>query len=287
MEKADPYRPQDLGFSIAFGADDIADPSIAYYTAKAITYTTEVDSTLKSSRTKVSRTLGIDQCGTKYFNYSSADTVKYGISDYMCLTENDYELQGDYYSDNYEYLEIKMWKCQNNSKNTASTNNASIVCKSQATIDNWVNSQTLSFAFINSVFLIDQYFPTIKSYVDDSLFFELNADLTKKADFYVQQSEADTTDQVLAFGDPLTTLFANVENIRNYEGIYKPTSGYVAAVYIRYDKGYDIYTRTVYGILDWLSDMGGLAGSLMAIFGLFVTYFANRLFVSKIVQRVY
>ena len=82
-------------------------------------------------------------------------------------------------------------------------------------------------------------------------------------------------------------MFANIAKVKNYEGIFKPSNAYVSAVYIRYDSAYDIYTRTVYGVLDWLSDMGGLTESLMAIFGMFVTYFANRLFVSKIVGKVY
>ena len=85
----------------------------------------------------------------------------------------------------------------------------------------------------------------------------------------------------------MKTYFANVENVRNYEGIYKQSSGYVAAVYIRYDKSYDVYNRSVYSFLDWLSNIGGLTGSLLAIFGFVVSYFANRLFVSRIVQSVY
>ena len=187
------------------------EPNIGFYTAKQVTL---------AGKQKTSIDLEIDLCGTSNFNFDAEDTVKYGISDYYCLTDHNYELIGDYYSDKYVFLEIKLNKCQNNSANTASLHNPSIVCKPETVIDNWINNQVLSFAFVNSLFLNDKYYPLIKRFIDDSLFFELNSVTTKKADFYVMQSEAETVDQILAFGDPLVTNFANIENVRSYEGNY-------------------------------------------------------------------
>lgn len=148
-----------------------------------------------------------------------------------------------------------------------------------------MTGRTLSFPFVNSMFLVENYFPLIQRFIDDSLFFELNADETKKANFYIQNSEADTSDSILSFGAPLTTNFANIANIKSYDGSYN--LNYLSAVYIRYDSQFDTYTRTVYGVLDWLSAIGGLAGSLMAGIGAIVSYFANRMFISKIVSKVY
>ena len=90
MDTTEPYRPQDLGFSIAFGTNDILDPSIAYFTANAVTLST--DSSGKGNQTKTLRRLSIDTCGLDNFNLPSQDITKFGIEDYMCVTDNDYQL---------------------------------------------------------------------------------------------------------------------------------------------------------------------------------------------------
>ena len=46
----------------------------------------------KTICTKKSTSLTFELCGTTNFNYSDSDTVKYGISDYYCLTDNTYDL---------------------------------------------------------------------------------------------------------------------------------------------------------------------------------------------------
>ena len=128
MDTTDPFRPQDLGFSIAFGTNDLMDPSIAYFTANAVTLSNQIDSSGKSFQSKTLRRLSIDTCGLENFNLPSSDITKYGIEDYMCVTDNDYQLQGLFYSDTYQYLEIKMWKCQNDSDGNSSTYDPNIVC---------------------------------------------------------------------------------------------------------------------------------------------------------------
>jgi hypothetical protein len=43
----------------------------------------------------------------------------------------------------------------------------------------------------------------------------------------------------------------------------------------------------VYGILDWLGDVGGLQGSLLGIGAVFVSFFADKMFMSKIISKIY
>ena len=91
-------------------------------------------------------------------------------------------MQGNYYSDVYNYLEIKLWKCQNSS--------SSAKCQNQTAIDNYINNQTLSFAFVNSLFDSTNFGNPVEFFIDDSLFFNLDASKSKYANFYVQLSEA-------------------------------------------------------------------------------------------------
>lgn len=78
------------------------------------------------------------------------------------------------------YLELKLWKCQN------LTAPKGVVCKNQTFIDNYFNGETFSFAFVNSMFALDDYVSPIKYFIDDSLFFELDSRFAKKANFVIQ-----------------------------------------------------------------------------------------------------
>jgi hypothetical protein len=78
-----------------------------------------------------------------------------------------------------------------------------------------------------------------------------------------------------------------VNSIRYYDAAYSDSDGYIAAVYLRFDNRYDLYTRQVYSILDLLGDLGGLQGSLLGIGLLIVSFFTNRLFVSDMLQKIY
>ncbi len=47
------------------------------------------------------------------------------------------------------------------------------------------------------MFALDDYEQPIKKFVDDQLFFELDSKLIKKANFFVQMSEASLEDDIL------------------------------------------------------------------------------------------
>jgi len=59
------------------------------------------------------------------------------------------------------------------------------------------------------------------------------------------------------------------------------------AVYIRSDRMYDSYTRQVNDLLTVLGTIGGLLETLKGIGYVFVGVFAQKLFMSKIVRKIY
>ena len=91
-------------------------------------------------------------------------------------------MQGDFYTNTYEYLELKLWKCIDPANATVKK------CADQATIDSFFDQSTFSMAFINNYFdltEIDQS-KIIKPFIDDSLFFELESQRIKMSNFYIQ-----------------------------------------------------------------------------------------------------
>lgn len=124
----------------------------------------------------------------------------------------------------------------------------------------------------------------IKTFVDDSIFFELESDRAKKVNFFTMKSEAELEDDYLQLGQQENLEFFNVQNMREYEDKF---GGSYINFYIRYDSQYNIYERKIYSIMDLLGDIGGLAESLYILGMLFVGFISHRLFISSILRRVY
>lgn len=59
-----------------------------------------------------------------------------------------------------KYLEIKLMKCQNST-------NSRVVCKSASTIDSYFHDEVFSFAFVNSMFDVEDFNKPIRKYIDD------------------------------------------------------------------------------------------------------------------------
>lgn len=55
-------------------------------------------------------------------------------------------------------------------------------------------------AFVNSYFDFNDFVTPIKNYIDDSLFFDLEPDRVKQANFYVMQSQVQLQDAYLQYG---------------------------------------------------------------------------------------
>ena len=74
----------------------------------------------------------------------------YGIPTLSCFKNlSDFSLRGDYYSESFSYLQIKLIKCTN----TTSYN----LCKTDDEIDAYFSHNTVSLAIINSYFDYTDY----------------------------------------------------------------------------------------------------------------------------------
>lgn len=101
-------------------------------------------------RQKTKKRLNFDKCGDKkYFNYDKTSDVKlYGLHNFYCLIDDDYSFMGHFYNTKMSYLEMKMYKCSNDSEELP----PDVVCKDKDTIDKYFENEVFSFAFVNSLF---------------------------------------------------------------------------------------------------------------------------------------
>jgi len=76
-------------------------------TAKYIKQTVE-----KGIRDKNRTDIKFSKCGETEFNFvDQSEVVRYGINNFTCLKNFDYEIFGNFYKDRMDYLELKLWKC--------------------------------------------------------------------------------------------------------------------------------------------------------------------------------
>ncbi|CDW82837.1 UNKNOWN [Stylonychia lemnae] len=279
------YKPQELGFDFAFGVSSELDPSIGYFTVKQIGYyeTDQFELNGKKVMNKTERNLRLDKCQDKHFNFTDQKEVALkGISKYLCAIDDDYQLQGFFYQQNFEFVEIKLWKCQNSSKQA-------VICQDSKKIDEYFEKETFNFAFINTYFDFQEYDSgkIIKKYIDDSFLFELEAQKIKKLNFYIQLQEAETQDSYIQFGQYESYKFHQISNERTYDDGYSDSEGYIAVVYMRFDMKYDLYNRKIYSLLEYLGDMGGLYRSMISIGFVIVGQIIKRMFFSDIMHKIY
>ncbi|CDW78915.1 UNKNOWN [Stylonychia lemnae] len=237
------------------------------------------DIVLNKSQPQVSKTSLIQ-------NYKSGGIFRkeisdLGISEYFCLVDNNYQIQGGYYDDIYEYIELKIFKCSNNTESDK--------CYPREEIDNYFEAETLNFAYINTY--ID-YKDTndnskVKLFIDDSFFVELEASKNKKANFYIQKQQAKIQDDYFQFGQERIEQFFSVSNIERYDDNYSPSLGYISAVYFRYDNRYDIYQIKYYSLLELIGDLGGLYNGLRGVGFMIVAFYTSRMLQSNIIRKIY
>ena len=106
-------------------------------------------------RKKEKTSLSFEVCGqNNNFNYKDKEAIKlYGLDQYYCLTDTNYTIQGNFYYQAMDYVEVKLYKCKNGSSHAP----PGVICKPESVIDAYFEDETFSMPFVNSVFIQDNY----------------------------------------------------------------------------------------------------------------------------------
>ena len=146
----------------------------------------------------------------------------------MCVQDKaQYNLEGDFYSSDFRYLEVRVYKCNGKT--------SKVPCKKKAEIDAYFEAKYFSFAFVNSYIDFLNFEQPIQNFIDDSLFFQVESDKEKKANLYVMKAEMEMQDSIFQLGQQDKKDFPSISNIRNYDDKVSGDDGPIVSVYIRYD----------------------------------------------------
>jgi hypothetical protein len=94
-------------------------------------------------------------------------------------------------------------------------------------------------------------------------------------------------------GSSWVGYFSMVEKTRSFDDAFKKLdpndddTGIYSTITMRYDTKYYQYSRTVYTVLQFLGDVGGLQSSLIMVSAVLVSFFTHRLFLASIMKQMY
>ena len=131
---------------------------------------------------------------------------------------------------------------------------------------------------INSYFDFDDYDSPVKSYIDDSVYTRTTAGYYKHTVIYLQKRSAERNDNYFTFWDDSTTNeFLGVNKILNDFETDSTNSKLVEFIFI-VDPEEQIYSRSVYNVLTWSGDIGGVFGILEIVGAVLVEFLSGYLF---------
>ncbi len=174
------FYPFNNGFDFSFGLGEPLPEKYGKYQARLVDYyyTQEEDANGKFIRKRTKTPIELIECGNENFNYRDQEEVtKYGINKFMCFKDHNYSLQGDFYSRYFKYIELRLYKCINSTSFNS--------CASNEEISDYFKIRKFSVAFVNSYFDFNDFENPIKTFIDDSLFWDIDTRVIKLANLYV------------------------------------------------------------------------------------------------------
>ena len=169
-----------FGIDIDFnGANLLNDKSYFTYSINQVSQVYEESkSGFETKRMKAN--IQTANCNTaSFYNMKQEIFETLSISDYLCPTSNNYTIAGNYYASKYDYIEIKVYRC-----NPATSK---IVWK--ANISDVIRQTQLTLMVSNNFVDFDNYTEAIQNYLDDSYFWYLAPGLRKKLTFLSRRTQ--------------------------------------------------------------------------------------------------
>ncbi|CAI2383865.1 unnamed protein product [Moneuplotes crassus] len=268
-----------FGFSIDDdnGGDLIQQPSYVSYSFKQVSQTYTKSSSGDSERERIKTTIENQFCGNNSFTDIPIESItRLGIDKFHCPKYKNYTVAGNYYSERFDYIEIKFYKC-----NPAYS---SVPCASD--IDDVLTHSKLTFSFQNTFFDLTNFTDPAQNYLDGQFYWDIMPGFRKKNDIYIRKNEATLHDQLVQLFNTEERNFYQIQDSRDQIEL-EGDDGQFASIYIRFDPYRDQYDRRVFSFGDLMGQVGGIYEVLLLTGMLVVGIFSERLLISSILNKIY
>ena len=222
------------------------------------------------------RDLEPELCSNELFDDNSV-WFKYENTAILCPKHNDYTLQGAYSSNELKFLNISVVKC---SPLLGHEN-----CATSQEIDIKLSTGRIVVVLQNSYVDFEDYENVIKTYVDDRFSYRVSPGFLKEAQIYVRNNHVSLSDNIVQIGEGEQRQFYSVES--SSDDFVPLNSLIYFSAYIRMESREDTYERVVFSFFDLTGLVGGVFEILEVTGGIFVSFFAHKLFMFSMLSDLY
>ena len=295
---------QDFGFSVAFGLttydqnDEVYDDSYGRVVAKQKIWGEKDEN--GEIKPLYFRDLEIGPCDRSLFLFGDEDDDEskaiffQASSDYLsdvkrilpklqCVNDNKIEVRGDYNSDHGSQFVVQFETCDEEANEPG-------FCKSREVIEQWMRRKFLVTYYNQMTFQKNEVekethnkYEKYGKLVWNVITPQMRLDYYK----YIDLTELKLQDEPWSLGfDTVETI--DIFSIR--QGEVRPYDYFDSvqlSITFELDRDLRVVKRNVYIFMDWLGDIGGLAGSLYALFGALVIIFQYKIVYSFIGQNTF
>ena len=182
------------------------------------------------------------------------------------MKSDDYAMNGNWYSDDYNYLIIKIKPC-----NSATNPN----CKSQAEIEAFISDKYLEIIMVDKFFKADDFEDPIGSTITDKYYYRMLPGYTKQTQIYIKENRLELMDSFFQYESydkhKYYSISGGTEDVQTFKD-----NSYIVT-YFMLDSEVTTYRRTVFSFLDMFAQIGGVYQVVRSIMFLFIGFYAERM----------
>ncbi|CAI2383311.1 unnamed protein product [Moneuplotes crassus] len=220
--------------------------------------------------------LELVKCKDHFPYYNQTQLKRFRINNFVCIKTKDYSLVGNLITDVSKTLKIKIGKCSTSERTD---------CDTSSYPDNYIFSQYLEVAMINSYFDVKSFNDPIKTYLTQEYYYTYQANSMLETNFYLKENNVKALDDYTLIDGTKKEKFYTVS--REKTDRYTYTSDNYAEIEFHLDPETEVYTRNVFTFMDMLANIGGIFSLLNSFAMLIVGLYGEKMLKNSIIAKCY
>jgi hypothetical protein len=230
------------------------------------------DGTYKLNR----RDLQMEEWGVNFPYFDKQKVYYFRFDKYICITTDDFEVAGSYYSHYFKEIVISVRKWNNSTYSGG--------WETPENIDEFIKYKEVDITMIDHYFDFHSFDNPIKSYMTQRYYYSFLKDYYKYAQVYIRENNLELMDSVFQYQDYDRKKFYSIaDEVHDY---YEGYDNYWALIF-RADDREITHTRTVYSLFDMVAQIGGVYGVLSSIALLIFGSYSERMMYYWVLRKSY
>ena len=186
-------------------------------------------------------------------------------------------MSGNWYSEIRKSLRISFRKCNSLKRNDC--------IDDPAFVRNHFLSKEFDVVMIDSYFDLESFDKPIKNYLTQNYAYQMEEGFYRNVELFLKENQLDLSDDYKVIGSSESKKFYSIANGRGQNTV--TTGDYYGEISFSLHTETQIYKRTVFTILDVLSQIGGIFSLLQSLCGVIVGIYAQKKLYFSVFSKCY